>query len=110
MSIEYAISGGQLHFDKKAFTRELLLSNSPLKKILRSKIDEVDNKKPIITKTDNSVIVDYNDASDIKLDENFGELFRVLKSKYKEKMKGKITIRITLYDSYYMILDFDKEE
>lgn len=110
MGIEYVISGGQLHFDKKAFTRELLLPNSPLRNILGSKDHSIENKQPIITKTDNSIIIDYNDASDIKLDENFEELFRTLKSKYKEKIGGKITIRITLYNSYFMVLDLGKDE
>lgn len=110
MGIEYVISGGQLYFDKKVFTRELLSASSPLKDILGTKNNGVEDRRPIITKTDNSVIIDYNNASYVKVDENFEELFRILKSKYRTKMKGKITIRITLYNSYYKVLDLNKED
>lgn len=110
MGIEYVISGGQLYFDKKVFTKEILLPYSPLRNILASKDNSDENKQPVITKTDHSVIIDYNDASDIKLNENYEELFENLKLKYKEKIKGKITIRINLYNSYFMVVDLDNDE
>ncbi|MCG8482793.1 MAG: hypothetical protein MJA31_05745 [Clostridia bacterium] len=107
MSMEYVISGGQIHFDKKVFAREILKPNSLLKKIIGSRDDDKDNKLPAVTKTENHVTIYYNDASDIVLDDNFIEQFKSLKSKYKEKIKGRITIRMVLYHSYYMVLNFN---
>jgi|GEM_PF-3087438 len=109
MNTQYVITGGQLHIDKRTFTKELLRSNSPLKKILFVN-DTIDNKPPLITKTEDSVIINFNDASDILLDENYEELFQSLKSLYKEKLKGRITLRISFLSSFHLVIDLNSED
>lgn len=108
--MEYVISGGKLYIDKKAFTRDLLVRNSSLKTILGYKSNKTGKVQPIITKTDDSVVLDYNNGAHIDLDEDFMDLFTHLKERYKEKMKGSITIRISLFNSYYTVLDLNSED
>ncbi|MDF2942163.1 MAG: hypothetical protein K0S01_1021 [Herbinix sp.] len=109
MTLQYVIAGGHLQINKQVFAGELLLPDSSLKKILRA--DEVKgSKQPKITRAEQMVRIDYNDASDITLDEGFYDLFKKLKLKYKEKIKGRIVIRITALTSYYVILNMEMED
>lgn len=107
--MQYAISGGQLIIDKKAFTKELLLPDSPIKKFLKV-ADIPDSRQPGIVKSENIVIINYNDASDIILDENYYELFRKIKAKYREKIKGNVVIRMTAYSTYHIVLDLNSDD
>jgi hypothetical protein len=109
MDKQYVITGGQLYIDKKVFARELLRSDSSLKKLLFVN-DTIESKQPMITKTEDCVIVDYNNASDIPIDENYSDFFGCLKSRYKEKLKGRITLRITFLSSFHMVLDLNSED
>lgn len=109
MAIQYILSGGQLKFDKKSFTRELLLPNSPLKVLLPAQTAAGANR-PVIVKTEQLVLIDYNEAADIELDEDFYNLFKKLKVKYKEKLKGKVVIRITALSSYHVVLNLENED
>ncbi len=109
MTMQYILSGGQLKFDQVSFTRELLLPTSPLKNLLHNQNSSFD-RKPVIVKTENLVTIYYNDASDIVLDEGFYDLFKKLKVKYKEKLKGRVVIRITALSSYHVILNLDSED
>lgn len=108
--IQYAISGGQLVFNKNVFTRELLLADSPLKKLLGMEDKDKNRVQPVMIRTMELVTIDYNGASDILLDENYELLFKALKVKYKDKVRGKITIRFTCYNTYYVVVDLDSED
>ncbi len=109
MTLQYIISGGQLHMDKLIFASELLLPDSPLKKLLR--VEEFNgSKKPKITKMERTVTIDFNESSDIALDEEFYDLFKKLKIKYQGKVKGRIVIRISAITSYHVILDLNAED
>lgn len=110
MSMEYVVSGGQLHLDKKVFAKEILKPDSLLKKILGSKNDDMNNELPVIAKKENHVSIYFNNASDVVLDDDFIEQFKTLKSKYKERIKGRLTIRMVLYHSYYMVLNFNGDD
>jgi len=93
--------------DKKSFAKEMLMSSSPLKKILKP--GEPTARPPKIHRNSETGIVtlDYTHASDIELDDNFESIFRSLKSKYRDKIKGQVTVRITYYDSHYIILNLN---
>jgi hypothetical protein len=108
--IQYAISGGQMILDKNIFTRELLLADSPLKKLLGMEDKEKNRIQPVIIRTMDLVTIDYNGASDILLDENYELLFQTLKVKYRDKVKGKVTIRFTCYNTYYVVVNLDRED
>jgi hypothetical protein len=108
-TLQYIIVGGQLQIDKRVFAGELLLPDSSLKKILHPE-DIVGCKQPTIVKMESHVFIDFNDASDIILDEGFADLFKKLKFKYKEKIKGKVVIRITALSSYHMVLNLSSDD
>lgn len=106
---QYVISGGQLYIDKKVFAVELLKSDSIIKKIMSA--DSMGaGKPPRIIKGEDRVTVDYNSASDIEIGENYEELFKALKSKYREKIKGRLTLRVTFLTSFHMVIDFNSED
>lgn len=109
MPIQYIIAGGQLQFDKLVFTRELLLPDSPFKKILRANGVGA-QKQPKVIKEDNLVTIDFNEASDIILDEAFYDLFKKLKEKYRDKITGRVVIRITALTSYHVIINLHGSE
>lgn len=109
LTLQYIISGGQLKIDKMAFAREIILPESPMNRIIHGKGNN-SNSQPKITKSENYVIIDFNDSSDIILDEGFYDLFKKLKLKYKERLKGKVVIRITALTSYHVILDLNSED
>lgn len=109
MAIQYAIVGGKLKLDKKVFAREMLMAESPLKSLL--KVEEGPGMKPpTVTKTDQYVTVDYNEASDVLLDERFYDLLKKLKSKYQGNITGRVVIRITALTSCHVILDMNYED
>jgi hypothetical protein len=107
--MQYVISGGQLYIDKKVFALEMLSADSMIKKLM--KVNDMNNDiPPKITKTEDYVILDYNNASDIEVNQNYEEMFQRLKSRYKEKLKGKLTLRINILTPYHFVLDFNRED
>ena len=108
MPLQYILSGGQLKFDKLVFTRELILADSPLKRLLLIQ-ESANRRKPKVTKTEKEVIVDFNSA-DIILDEGFYDLFKKLKLKHKGKIRGSVVISITALTSYHVVLDLNSED
>lgn len=108
MPLQYILTGGQLSIDQFAFSKELLLQGSPLKKLLQT--GEVNYKKPSITKSNQLVIIDFDEASDVLLDEGFYDVFKNLKIKYKDRIKGKVVIRITALTSYHVSLNLNTED
>jgi len=109
MTMQYAIVGGQLILDKVVFAKEVLMPDSPLKLLM--KVEEgSDIKPPKITREDRLVRIDYNEASDVMLDERFYDLLKKLKSKYLEKVTGRVVIRISAITSYHVILDLNYDD
>ncbi len=108
MTLQYILSGGQLSIEKTAFTRELLLPDSLLKKIVYGKGNAADIA-PKVVKEKNLVIIDFNQA-EIKMDEGFYDHFRKLKGKYREKIKGRVVIQITALTSYHVTLNLNSED
>lgn len=98
-----------MNLEKTVFAKEVLLPDSPLKKLMNAG-EGSDAKQPKIVKADRMVSVIYNDASDIILDEYFYDLLKKLKTKYKEKVTGRVVIRITALTSYHVILDLNYED
>jgi hypothetical protein len=99
--------GGRLILDKVVFTREILLTDSSVRKLMQV---EEGNVPPKVIKAEHSVTIEYNDASDVLLDEGFYDLLKKLKAKYKEKITGKVVIRITALTSYHVILDLNCDD
>jgi hypothetical protein len=80
-----------------------------MKKLLNAEINGV-GKQPRLTKTDQLVTIDYNEAADIILDEGFYDLFKHLKVKYREKLHGRVVIRITALTSYHVVLNLNSDD
>lgn len=108
MAIQYGLTGGQLRMDKLVFTKELMSPGSSLKKLLPKQ--DKNSRQPGITKTEDLVIIDYNVSSGILMDEGFYDVFKKLKLKYKEKVKGRVVIQISAVTSYYVSLNLDSED
>jgi hypothetical protein len=108
MTLQYILSGGQLFIEKTAFTRELLLSDSLLRQIIYGKGNPADIA-PKVEKVENLVKINFNQA-EVKLDQGFYDLFRKLKEKYREKIKGRIVIQITALTSYHVTLNLNSED
>lgn len=108
MPLQYILSGGQLLIEKTAFTRELLLPDSMLKNIVYGN-GNPDEIPPKVVKEEGLVKIDYNQAG-VKLDEGFNEIFRKLKRKYRDKVKGIIVIRITAFTSYHVTLNLNSDD
>ncbi len=105
MPLQYWLIGGQLIIERLAFSKELLLYSGPIHKLLGT-----DGIQPTKIKSNNNIIIDFDHASDIKLDEGFYDLFKSLKGKYKEKVKGRVVIQITALTSYHVILNMNTED
>jgi hypothetical protein len=108
MTLQYILAGGQLKMDKRAFAGELLIPDSPIKLLLPAA--DINMGRPKITRDDKCVTIDYNDAQDIILNEGFFDLFRKLKRKYREKLQGRVVIRITALTSYHVILNMNTDD
>jgi len=106
-TLKYSLIGGTLSMDKKSFAKELLMSSSPLKKILTPRDPSARPPKIHKNAETDTVTLDYTHASDIELDDNFESIFRSLKSKYRDKIKGQVTVRITFYDSHHIVLNLN---
>lgn len=108
MTLQYILAGGQLIMDKQAFAGELLIPDSPMKLLIPA--SDTNGLRPKITRDDKFVTIDYNDAQDIILNEGFFDLFRRLKQKYREKLQGRVVIRITALTSYHVILNMNTDD
>lgn len=109
MTMQYAIVGGQLYLDKMIFAKEILMAEGQLKRLISTGEGE-DIKPPKIERNGETVSIDYNDASDVLLDENFYDLLKKLKANYQEKITGRVVIRITALTSYHVILDLNTQD
>jgi hypothetical protein len=109
MPLQYILVGGQLIIDKLAFSKELLLPSSPLKRLLHGG-EGGNSRQPEIIKTKENIVIDFDNAEDIQLDEGFYDLFKALKIKYKDKVKGKVVLRFTALTSYHVCLNLNTED
>ncbi len=107
MVMQYMITGGQLYVEKTAFARELMLPDSSLRKLIYG--NNTAHKAPKVEKMEDGVKIDFNQA-EVDTDEGFYDLVRKLKEKYKDKLKGRIVVRITALTAYYVTLNLNNEE
>jgi hypothetical protein len=109
MSIQYIVSGGHLEIDKHVYIKEMLSKDGALRKMLTSTGDGNAAIKPKITKNDESqtVIINFNGSSSVDLGENYSDVFKGLKIKYKDKISGKVVISISTYSIIYITIDLE---
>lgn len=109
MTLQYEIAGGQLVMDKAAFAKEVLIMDSPIKKLIYPKINSNEGKSKVI-KDSNTVTIDFNHTSGVVVDEGFYDMFKKLKIKYGGRLKGKIVVRISAITSYYVTLNLESDD
>ncbi|WP_105614631.1 hypothetical protein [Vallitalea okinawensis] len=109
MYIDIDIIGGKILIDKKVFAKEMLKKGSYLRQLTKSSAKGTTKKDPAIIKEDGSsfVIIDYNDAANVSLNEDFDQQLTALKEKYSGLIKGRITISLTSHGSVFHVFDFD---
>ncbi len=108
MTMQYVIAGGYLILNKTVIAKELLLTDSLMRRLLYPVGQK--HQKPKVVKEDFFVKIDFNHGVDVTVDENFYDAFKQLKHKYRSDVKGKIVIRISAITSYYVTLNLNSED
>lgn len=106
MELSYILKSGYLEVDKKIFVKYILLGRSILKEFISNNRTPwaVD---PEVVKEDKVVKVIFDKSKDIKLKNNYEELFIDLKSRLGNKLKGKLAFRVDCHLSYYSVIDLN---
>lgn len=101
MTLEYAIVGGYLEVDRNVFTKEMLCQGSRLRILLNS--NDFSKKVNVIKdESGASYTIDYTHSSEVKVEDDYMNLFQTLNKDYPGKIKGKVTIRInTEYSTFF---------
>ncbi len=107
MDNDYELYNGSIFFNKELFAMELLIPDSPIRFLITKK----DKSKipPEIIKYNNKVEINFDEASIIDLKQNYLDYFTKLKNKFKDKMWGKISIRVICYATHFTVLDFNSK-
>lgn len=93
MSLDYTIIGGYLEIDKNVFAKEMLSSNRRLRKLLNAD-DLSKNLKIEKNETGQIYKIDYTHSPEVKLEDDYQEIFQSLNKDYPGKINGKVTIRV----------------
>ncbi len=108
MTHSYELKSGYLIIDKKIFTLELLKKESILKELIFS--EKFNGKRPFIEKDESNVLITFDNAKSIELDNNYLEIFKNIKKQFGTSINGKLNILITSLNSFYQIIDFNKDD
>lgn len=108
MELSFILSSGYFDIDKKTFVKDILLGKSVLRSLINKK--ESGFKEPEIIKGDDRVKVIFDEATNIELGEEYQELFKDLKAKFREKLKGKIAVRVDCHASYFSVMDLNSDD
>ena len=103
----FELISGYIEMEKKAFIKDMLQGNTVLKSLINS--NEPRFIEPVIEKGDSTVKIIFDDSTDLDVGEEYQEIFKDLKSKYREKIRGKIVVRVTCYGTFLSVLDLNKE-
>lgn len=108
MELSFMLSSGYFDIDKKTFVKDILLGKSTLRSLINKK--ESGCIEPEIEKSDTRVKVIFDDASDTELGQEYESFFIDLKKRYKEKLKGKIAVRVVCNASYFSVIDLNSDD
>ena len=113
MSVKFFIQGGYLELSKSIFVKEMLNASSVLKKLLNFEIEDHDKKRVIeIDKENHSdkVRINFSDGSNVSVGDDYKNLLREIKQRYREQVKGEITLMGNYYVTFYVHLDLNSED
>lgn len=109
---KYSIVGGYLKIQKSVFVKEMLGSDSRIKKLLNWEASGGFVKKHpgvAVSEQENVVVVDFTGTEKIDIGESPEEVLGHLKAKYREKIKGIVTCRGSMY-SFEVDLNSDDDK
>lgn len=98
--MEFYITGGCIKIQKSDLVREMLVKDSLLRTLLRWKSSsDLSGSHPGIGEPDEQgiVTIDFSHISKVSLGETPEELLKQLKARYKDKVRGRIACRASLY-------------
>jgi hypothetical protein len=108
----YFIIGGYLKVHKSVFVKEMLCSDSRIKALLNWKNSEgLEKGHPVVSEPgqDGIVTINFSNSCEVDIGESPDEILGYLKSKYSNKIKGKISCRSSI--SFFEIdLNADNDE
>ncbi len=103
----FELISGYIEIDKKSFIKDMLQGRSILKSLINS--NEPGFIEPTIEKGDSTVKIVFNDSTDYNIGEEYQEIFKELKLKYKEHIMGRVVVRVTCFATFLSVLDLTKE-
>jgi hypothetical protein len=113
MAVTFYIQGGYLEMPKSLFVKEVLNASSVLKRLLNYEIEDHDKKRVIeIDKEKNTdkVRINFTDGSNVSVGEDYKNLLREMKQRYREQVRGEITLRGEYFVTFYLQLDLNSED
>ncbi|MGE5633564.1 MAG: hypothetical protein ACM3TR_21095 [Caulobacteraceae bacterium] len=114
LELKFYIAGGYIKMEKKAFLQEMLGKDSCLRQILNCKDSrDFSEGHPNISEADENgmVTIDFNFNVHIELGQSYSELLGKLKSRYRDKMKGKVCCRLMAgYSMSNFTIDLDSND
>lgn len=99
------LTSGVLVINKTTLAKDLLKKDSDFKYLLNK--NRPIYRPPEIKKHEDSVIINFENGTDIDLENDYIEKFRELKRKYKNNLKGKIYVRVTFNTIFTSTIDLD---
>jgi hypothetical protein len=96
----FSIVGGYLKVQKSVFVKEMLSADSRIKVLLNRKASGgFSEKHPgvVAGEQENIVVIDFTDTERIDIGESPEEVLGYLKSKYRDKVRGVVTCRGSMY-------------
>jgi len=108
LEVKFSITGGQLLIERKLFTKAMLMNDEMIRTMIYGicQVNKAVNS-PDILKNENWVTIDYNKADEVDIGLSAHELLEKLKRKYKDKIKGKITIKMMSFEAYFTMYDLN---
>lgn len=105
MDVFNELISGYILIKKKILARDLLLKNSEFKIFLKK--SRTVYRAPEVQKGDIYVKIIFDNATDIDLGEDYIEYFKGLKFKYRDELKGLLTIRVICYGTFLSKIDLN---
>jgi hypothetical protein len=114
LELRFYIVGGYIKIEQKAFLQEMLGKDSCLRQILNWRgTKDFAEKHPTVSEPDENdmVNIDFNYTVHVELGQSDIDIFSKLKSRYRNKVKGRVCCRLLAgYSMSNFIIDLDSED
>lgn len=104
----FELNSGYLNIEKKLFVQDMLTKESEIKSLIKSSDPRF--RQPEIIRELDCVKLLFDNATDIELGESYQDYFKELKDRYKERITGRLAVRISSSTTYYSIIDLNGEK